>query len=252
MILKEKTIRFVIKSILNENDSGKITNLIAIAINAGYAICNFKFSDVTLVCLYDPTLMLNILTLHIKNKKPLSISSDRLFNITDDTNVIIAGISFTDNIIDGPCNGGQMIKNSASISKTKMGPVVYEYALSIAKTGLFPDRGSVSPEAKKVWDKYFKRKDVNKKSFDDINNPKTPDPQDDCFMYNIQGNESLDQTYSIDNINSNFSELLSNHAKCIQQIRKLFESNSISNFDSIIKKQLYSGFSKLFDNEYKY
>lgn len=87
---------------------------------------------------------------------------------------------------DGQCLDSWII--GASYANKGWGPLLYDILLQIAgKRGLTTDRGLVSPDAVKVWMKYFdERSDILKKPLDPIAKPGdigqlTPKiPEDDC------------------------------------------------------------------------
>jgi len=76
-------------------------------------------------------------------------------------------------------NAGE-IKYSAA--EKGYGPLMYELAMSDFPTGLMPDRFSTSPAARKVWQKYAARSDIEKKPFDDVKKPKTKPKVDDAKL----------------------------------------------------------------------
>jgi len=68
---------------------------------------------------------------------------------------------------DGTCLGGYIVYMAEAT--TGWGPLLYEVALEWASQnggGLTPDRGLVSPDAVRVWEKYVKRPGVDKKQMD--------------------------------------------------------------------------------------
>lgn len=78
-----------------------------------------------------------------------------------------------------PCYGAWEVTRSAGPG---YGKLVYAMGYHMSPTGkLMPDRTSVSDSAREAWRK------ANKKSkglkFDDVNNPKTSDPSDDCVIH---------------------------------------------------------------------
>jgi hypothetical protein len=73
-----------------------------------------------------------------------------------------------------------------SATQNNYGAFLYDTMLSIAgKSGLIPDRGSVSDDASKVWEYYFKRRkdEFNLIKIDNFKNPETPDKKDDFFVH---------------------------------------------------------------------
>ena len=68
---------------------------------------------------------------------------------------------------DGSCLNGYIVYMAEAT--TGWGPLLYEVALEWASQnggGLTPDRGLVSPDAARVWEKYVKRTGVDKKQMD--------------------------------------------------------------------------------------
>lgn len=103
-----------------------------------------------------------------------------------------------------------------SAAQKGYGPLMYQYAMNDYAGGLFPDRGSTSPAARVVWQKYNQRADTVKKKFDDKKHPKTPDPVDDAELARgttLDGDEAyLNQAYDAPGDASGRSELMQNHA----------------------------------------
>lgn len=80
---------------------------------------------------------------------------------------------------EGDCNDAMEIKMSAA--SKGYGPLMYDIVMSDGTGGIVPDRISTSGRAKNVWKHYSsKRADVKKVPLDDYDDPKTPDPCDDC------------------------------------------------------------------------
>ncbi len=84
--------------------------------------------------------------------------------------------------IVGPCAGAFMISWVGATDG--YGPMLYDLAMEYATAnggGLISDRGSVTPEARKVWDYYLNsRTDVVATQLDDANNQFTPEIEDNC------------------------------------------------------------------------
>lgn len=80
----------------------------------------------------------------------------------------------------GKCWGAWEVVSSSA--EKGYGPMLYDVAMAVAPSKtLVSDRSSVSPSAKGVWSYYFhNRGDVEKLPLDDIDDPKTPTPEDDC------------------------------------------------------------------------
>ena len=88
---------------------------------------------------------------------------------------------------DPPCSGAYEIAWTSSEGAPGFGPMLYDVAMELAgKAGLMCDRGSVSPEASRVWEYYLNsRPDVISKQLDDekapfLQSPEENDISDDC------------------------------------------------------------------------
>jgi hypothetical protein len=67
------------------------------------------------------------------------------------------------------------------------GPLLYDIAIEWASWkggGLIPDRGTVSRDARKIWEYYLNnRPDVQVHQLDDLENTLTPESEDNCDQY---------------------------------------------------------------------
>lgn len=83
---------------------------------------------------------------------------------------------------DLPCGGA--LEVTAAKATSGWGPLLYDVAMEYATQyggGLISDRFSVSPDARRVWSYYMrKRKDVDAIQMDDPYNVLTPEPDDNC------------------------------------------------------------------------
>ena len=81
-----------------------------------------------------------------------------------------------------PCGGAWIMQWSKATSG--WGPLLYDIAIEWATWqggGLAPDRGSVSKDARSVWDYYLNnRSDVEAHQLDDLKNTLTPEDDDNC------------------------------------------------------------------------
>tara|TARA_B100000700_G_scaffold298049_1_gene363522 strand:+ start:263 stop:1042 length:780 start_codon:yes stop_codon:yes gene_type:complete len=165
----------------------------------------------------------------IKKYQP-SITPDNLESeLINEFPGIIASISVGAIILHTPiypCNNAEEIKVVAAWPG--YGPAIYDLAMSISKNGIFADRRSVSPKARKVWDYYFeKRPEIEKKMLDDFKAKYTPEDNDDCQpsarkkKYGMYGHrpgpesehkkDSMNYSYNTDYAVSNFLELVNIH-----------------------------------------
>ena len=82
----------------------------------------------------------------------------------------------------GSCGGAWMVGSSEA--KSGWGPLIYDVAMEYATIhggGLMSDRGSVSDDARGVWNYYMaNRGDVTGIQMDDSKNTLTPEEEDNC------------------------------------------------------------------------
>ncbi len=194
------------------------------ASSQGISMIIREYSGASHIILYD-------------SNKFIEIFKESIETIGDpfDTNVPIIGfMSIKSN--EGKCNGSSFIDGSAAIKG--YGPLVYDIGMSISKNNtLSPDRKMVSDKAKSVWS-YYKnnRSDVIKKPYDDIHNPRTEDPEDDCFLHGKEPGESiLDISYTLKS-DVNYQSLLKNHEKCFDILKQIYNKISENWFDLHIVK----------------
>lgn len=98
---------------------------------------------------------------------------------------------------DGPCNGAMEMTRSAA--QKGYGPLLYDIAMSFSGK-LVSDRRNVSSAAKSIWGKYYQKNSgvhggVGKEPLDDIADPQTPDPEDDCEFVGDDENDPLNYSY---------------------------------------------------------
>jgi len=89
------------------------------------------------------------------------------------------------------CNNATRIW--VSVATRGYGPLMYDLVMADNPNGIIPDRSSTSSQAVNVWRHYANDASIEAKPLDDIDEPKTPDPTDDCeFVYD----KLLDQSFS--------------------------------------------------------
>lgn len=177
-----------------------------------------------------------------------TLIDNKLFNYVDDikSNPVVAYVSFLPNQ-HNKCYNGAEVMMSAARKDSKMGIVAYESALYYATRdfgGLYADRSKPSSSALEVWKKYAERSDVEHLHFDDIENPKTPPPNDDCQLVSPSGKKSMlyiDNVYRLKEKPSALSSLEASHQKFI---------NSGIIKEEEFKKQIKVFASVLFDHAY--
>ena len=212
-IKSESFIRKIIRYQLNE--SAKIEELSQKAIEAGFACLQAGEEDEGFLIIYNP----KIVIAHAKQNKDTRYTQ----------NFVIAFIEWMTNDPEdfGPCFGAPMIKTSWADQAYRLGPLVYDYAL-YATDGLMADRFSVSPSAKKIWQKYFEREDVEKKKLDNWKNPKTPSDEDKCEAHE---EEFLNYVYSIEEMPPGYRQMIKNNNLAMSEMRAI-----LGKFDSDIFK----------------
>lgn len=83
-----------------------------------------------------------------------------------------------------PCWGAWEVIASAGPGGADIARTVYGLGYALSPTGvIMPDRGTVSVPAKAAWARVASKGDRYALPLDDIDNPQTPDPQDDCKLY---------------------------------------------------------------------
>lgn len=83
-----------------------------------------------------------------------------------------------------PCWGAWEVIASAGPGGADIARTVYGLGYALSPSGIImPDRASVSGAAKAAWARVAGKGGRKVLPLDDITNPKTPDPQDDCRLY---------------------------------------------------------------------
>lgn len=142
----------------------------------------------------------------------------------------------------GECNDAMEIKMSAA--SKGYGPLMYDIVMSDGDGGLMPDRISTSDQAKKLWQFYgSKRGDVKKVPFDDADDPKTPEPDDDCPIVDDKS-DVLNYSYDGPGQAGAKSQLMQRHEDVVAQFA-----------DAGMKRQSLEGMlmnmgDALFDSKY--
>jgi hypothetical protein len=138
--------------------------------------------------------------------------------------------------LQDPCNSAYSV--TAVAARKGYGPITYDIAMSMfgeitsdkaSEDGMF----SVSSAAKKVWDVYKTRQDVNKNPLDNIEDPKTPQKSDDCKVTR-NPDSSLNFSYSLKG-SIDISVYLLNAQKLKMSCNEILKA---SNLDKDDKKDL--------------
>lgn len=116
------------------------------------------------------------------------------------------------------CNDAIEVHRSAA--SKGYGPLMYDIVMSDGEGGLMPDRVSTNSSAEKLWQYYSsKRSDVDKKPFDDRDDPKTPEECDDCELVK-DPNKVLNYSYDGPGQSASKSSLMQRHSEVAQQMAK--------------------------------
>ena len=132
-------------------------------------------------------------------------SLDRLFpDRIYPLDVILSGIQ-VDSAYPGPCNGAKQIVGAASrVQGAGWGSLVYMAAIDeFGQLGA--DRSSVSVPAERTWQSLDRRDDLGRHPYDDINDPKTPDPYDDCAVHKGRSEQVNSSFYFVEDMPGNIS-----------------------------------------------
>lgn len=109
---------------------------------------------------------------------------------------------------------------AASAAEHGYGPLMYDIVMS-REGGLVPDRSSVRPSAKKVWQYYFdNRSDVKAKPLDDIDDPKTKPKVDDAYLHRGGTENPLNYAY-FTRRRPNVDAMIERHKEMLRGLKKL-------------------------------
>lgn len=142
----------------------------------------------------------------------------------------------------GDCNNAIEVK--MSVASKGYGPLLYDIVMSDGEGGVMPDRVSTSGKAKNVWQFYStNRKDIKKKMLDDYDNPKTPEPEDDCQVVDDK-DDVLNYSYSGSGQPAVKTQLMKRHDDAAGQ----FEGHGLKR--AVLEKLLARMGQALFDAKY--
>ncbi len=234
----KKTLKTFIRQFLTEAAVGASS-----AASEGYAL--FMTDDFIghSYVLYNPSFYLDALA-ERKQKKELNQKDvDVVLSLSGG----VVGAIFTDKNKEGPCYDSSIIAGSSAIKG--YGPLMYDIAMTYSpgKT-LSPDRDTVSKTAHSVWKYYYdNRADVDKKKFDNIENPKTPPKEDDCPVFQNPQRPELNYAYTAKG-GVNISGLVSNH---IDFLDKLEELTGIQGLKNTTRESFMKAGNSFFAGKYK-
>lgn len=202
---------------------------------SGLALLVFRGSTDIDMILYDPVVMKN----HIVNS-----STQKSENVASEA--VVGFICYANPHTPGKTWRAKVVGGSAA--KKGYGPLMYDLAMDDAGA-LTSDRGSVSADAERVWDKYQERDDVEKLKFDDVYNPKTPPVEDDAKLH-PKNRDSLNYAYKLKGDGPNGDQLIKNHEKLVSEITSEFPSLSKNDINTKIRVLGVDFFGMKYDETY--
>ena len=144
------------------------------------------------------------------------------------------------------CHHSWYVSNVAA--EKGFGPLMYDIAFSLART-LTPDRQNVTPKARGIWQRIDSTgatasSEVEALPLDDIDDPKTPPPEDDCQLHN---DPVLDKAYRAkDPIDT--TPLAAKHKEFRVWMLATFKKHYVSNLT--FSNALQSASTVFFSNKY--
>lgn len=243
MSLTEELFRTYVRGVLLEK-----------AIDVGHAEQNAVacFTNEKTVILYDPKVLLkfyqDMVNAHLRRMTSKPKTSNRLSGEKSASPAILSIVKFNP-VQRGEAYGAKEIEISAA--RKGWGPLTYDIAMSISRTGLMPDHNnSVSPTASNVWKNYYdNRPDVRKLRLDDMNNPKTVPKLDDAQTHNDPDRAYLDYIYQIKSP-IDINKLTSVHKRCVADILELVKTNKLLYDTRQITYEIMIGAEDFFDGKY--
>lgn len=144
---------------------------------------------------------------------------------------------------DGPCNYAYVVRRSVT-SFPGWGRKAYIAAVHSAGE-LGPDRGIVKPGAERAWGAIAG--DLEAHPYDDIENPKTPQPDDDCRLH--IGRPILNASYTISSAPSDITKMIQSGERHFTMLEKHGDPIIVSKakmvlkieFDTIFREKYGSG-----------
>ena len=163
----------------------------------------------------------------------------------DPDDLVIAGIQWgKPNGEGGPCNNAYVVRRSVT-AFPGWGRKAYLAAIDVAAE-LGPDRDIVKPGAVKAWQRIVDTGFVDAHPYDDIKNPQTPQPEDDCEMH--AGMPALNASYELNgNPPADILEMQKNGARHFSTLEKHGGAEIIS----MAKKVIGIEFDTIFRSKYE-
>lgn len=233
---------FLLRKLIKEEL--KLSSKVSAAKDVGLAVASLKSPDDSYVFIYDPNLVLKLAERSSNTGDSLIVTFKEFSETIGD--VLLASVIYGKDIyLDkrAICNNANFVKQSAAIKG--LGPAAYDIAMwySTSKNRqLAPDRGYVSKRATNVWRNYASRDDVKLTDFDNVKKPKTPPPEDDCFVH---GEKEIDLSGKMLDEPTGLKQLEANHKK----VMKVLKNDFVIFEDDLIRMLSYAA-DKLFREKF--
>ncbi len=185
----QTVIRTLIREMLNENTQNQYSDMGIVTIPGSYST--------------DP----NLTVVYSISKMNVALTGA---NFGAQGQIFVSGVEWGKSPYTrhGPCNNGFVIMSSVTKATEKgWGKKAYLAAIATAqKSGksLGPDRDHVSPSAAAAWEEMSKNLDAH--PYDDLSDPKTPPPEDDCKL--DPERPVLNASYTLKSIPSDISTMM--------------------------------------------
>lgn len=218
------------------------------AISSGLAMMQEKAGgDGIIVILYNPAVCLKGLMKVSGESSEYDSDEDVDTSIRSAFEESIVGYLKLVDAVDS-CNGALEVAFSAATKG--YGPLLYDIGMSLAPHGIISDRGSVSKSAQSIWQQYNTRGSgvhghVYKKPLDDRNDPKTPDPSDDCDV--STSNDALNFSYEAES-RIDTSAFTALHAKFVPAVISVLKKHHIK--ENVVVNRLLDAAAIFFDARY--
>lgn len=167
-----------------------------------------RYQDRIQLVLYNPEILLSKLEQFLDDWNNGEQNYDLIYNMkTDVFDVECIAAHIIVRKPGYPCNGALEVIESAGVAGSGFGRYAYNLIMGFNENGgIMSDRTEVSEPAKQVWKNYYDG-DADKQELDDVINPQTPDPSDDCDLY---GDEKF-LDYSYDNAQEDSTPHIAKH-----------------------------------------
>lgn len=243
--------RLIRETLLSESPTAR-------AAAAGLALLAWSRGKTSGVIIYSPDVLFELidnLVIDLNGETPDVTEIRKVIRDSlHETCVVRSAVSYASPPSHAPCWGAEIVQYSVSaddgLSRDgKMGPAAYDAAMWYAHAhSLAPDRSLVSTSAERVWKRYSQRAeggDVIELPFDDLENPKTPEPADDCYVYG-PSRQSLDSAYYLKSKPDGLASLEQRHSETIEKLYSDYEFDEVE-----LESALHRLAAQLFDSQYE-